>query len=131
MGTGRVHIRITHPVDEVWAVIGDFTGIDSWFPGVESVEATEQGRKVGLPGGAEVSERLVTNDADLHRQQYALVDVPGVTSHLATIDVIDDREGSLVVYSFDVEPQAMVPFMQQNYVAALAALKEHVDTHAF
>jgi hypothetical protein len=57
--------------------------------------------------------------------------VPGVTSHLATIDVIDDREGSLVVYSFDVEPDAMVPFMQQSYVAALAALKEHVDTHAF
>ncbi|MBV8304744.1 MAG: SRPBCC family protein, partial [Acidimicrobiia bacterium] len=36
MGKGQASIEIARKPDEVWAVVGDFGGLNAWLPGVES-----------------------------------------------------------------------------------------------
>ena len=76
MGTGRAHIVIARPVDEVWAVVRDFCSVTTWFPGVESCTLTDGVRRVRTIDGTEVDEGLVTADDELRRQQYRLLSIP-------------------------------------------------------
>ena len=57
-------------------------------------------------------------------------DVPGgfFESQVATIDVIEDREGSLVLFSVDAMPDAMIAPLSQAYGAALASLKNLLES---
>jgi uncharacterized protein YndB with AHSA1/START domain len=129
MATARGHIRIDRPAADVWQAIADPTLIKDWFPGLSDCTADGSGvRHVTTSNGREVDEEIVTNDASLRRFQYRLL--PGavpVEQHLATVDVIEDGNGSLVVYGVDVQPEAFGPAMQQTVDAALAGLKAHVE----
>ncbi|MCU1502369.1 MAG: hypothetical protein JWM12_1723 [Ilumatobacteraceae bacterium] len=128
MGTSRAHARISRPADEVWDAVTDPNGIVAWFPGVAGCTHADGVRHVTTSSGIEVDEVIVTNDGQLRRFQYSLQ--PGavpVEQHLATVDVVDDGDGSLVIYSVDVAPDAFAPAMQQTIEAAVAGLKAHVE----
>ena len=128
MATARAHIRIDRPADEVWKAVTDPTLIKDWFPGLSDCTADGDMRHVTTTTGIEVDEEIVTNDSSLRRFQYRLV--PGVVpveQHLATIDVLDDGDSSIVVYSTDVQPEAFGPAMQQTVDGAVAGLKSHLE----
>lgn len=128
MATARAHIRIARPAAEVWQAVSDPTAIKHWFPGVAECVAAGDVRHVSTTTGVEVDERIVANDATLRRFQYALL--PGavpVESHLATVDVIEDGEGALVVYGVDVLPDALGSAMQSTVEGAVAGLREHLE----
>lgn len=128
MGTARAHGRIDRPAVDVWAAVTEPTAISGWFPGVAECTYADGVRHVTTATGIEVDETVVTNDTELRRFQYALQ--PGVVPierHLATVDVLDDGDGALVIYSVDVTPDAMAGAMQQTADAAVAALKQHVE----
>lgn len=129
MATARAHVRIQRSVDDVWKVIEDPDAIQDWFPAIESSKTTDGRRRIAMEDGTEVDEDVVTADAGLRRFQYTLV--PGgvvpVERHLATVDVLEDGDGALVVYGVDVEPDAMGPAMQQMTEALTAALKVHLE----
>lgn len=128
MATSRAHIRIDRPADEVWQAVTDPTLIKDWFPGLSDCTSDGSSRHVTTADGIEVDEEIVTNDAALRRFQYRLL--PGavpVEQHLATVDVIDDGDGTLVVYGVDVQPEAFGPAMQQTVDGAVAGLKAHVE----
>ena len=111
--------------------ITDPNAIEGWFPGVASCTNADGVRHVVTSSGVEVDEVIVTNDGTLRRFQYSLQ--PGVVpieQHLATVDVLDDGVGALVVYSVDVQPDAMAAPMQQTIEAAVAGLKDHVERGA-
>ncbi|MGH9028602.1 MAG: SRPBCC family protein, partial [Acidimicrobiales bacterium] len=50
MGIGRAEIDIAKEPAEVWALAGDFEGIGSWMPGVESCVITGDDRILKMMG---------------------------------------------------------------------------------
>jgi carbon monoxide dehydrogenase subunit G len=128
MATARAHIRIARPTDEVWSRIADPIAIVDWFPGVATCTLASDVRTVTTDSGMTVDEQVVTNDADLRRFQYRLVDVPGFAHHLATVDVLDDDAGgAIVVYGVDVAPDELGPAMTNTLAAAVEGLKRSVE----
>lgn len=86
--------EVTHSEDlpksaqEVWAVIGDFSGIRKWATAVEAetTESTPKGkvRTLTMPGGRTVSELLV--DEGPHHYTYTL-DRPDMSAYFSTVSV--------------------------------------------
>src|SRR4051812_49270860 len=98
MRTETAEIEIGAPVDDVWAVAGDFGGI-GWMPGIESVTVAGDDRTVAT-SGMEIVERLVKRDEDAMTLTYAIVGGPvPVDSHEATIAVVPAGDGSRVSWS--------------------------------
>lgn len=127
VATIRHHTRIARSVDDVWAVVSDFGGIGAWFPGVESCSFDGTDRTVGTMG-IEIVERLGVNDPDLHRLQYSIVGGAMTPEHhLATIDVIEDGDGALVIYSCDLLPDEAKELIDPVYAGAAEALRNHLE----
>lgn len=128
MATIRTHIRIDRPADDVWAVVSDAGAISEWFPAIERSSASSDGttRTITI-AGTEVSEDIVTNDDDLRRFQYRITAPLPVEFHLGTIDVLDDGDGSLVIYSTDIEPGDMAALLGPALTDALANLKQQLE----
>ena len=129
MATARAHIRVARPPDEVWAVVSDPAGIPQWFPGVAETTLDGSVRHVVTTTGVEVDEHIVTSDDDLRRFQYRIP--PGgvvpYEHHIATIDVIEDGDGALVIYSSDVAPDSVGPGLQKTLEAAVTGLKTYLE----
>jgi carbon monoxide dehydrogenase subunit G len=107
VGSIRRHLRIAAPPDVVWQVVRAPERLAEWFPVSECTMedgADPPVRVVSVPSGLRFREEIVTVDDDLRRFQYRITGNPLITFHLATVDVIDDGDGSLVVYSTDATP---------------------------
>jgi hypothetical protein len=129
MATARAHASIDRPADAVWAIVSDPTGLPSWFPNVTACTLSGDVRTVTVTGGIDVDERIVTNDPDLRRFQYRIIKAPmQIDEHLSTVDVLEHGDGCLVIYAMDVSPDELGPGMQQTAEAAVAGLKQHVES---
>src|SRR3954452_4746114 len=127
MATIRKEARINRSADEVWKVVSDAGSMD-WFPGIESCTLSGTTRTVTFSGGITVEEQIVTNDDELRRLQYRIVGgAMPVESHLGTIDVLEDGDGALVIYSTDVEPDGFLKPMRSSTRAAVEQLKKHLE----
>jgi hypothetical protein len=126
----RVHIRIAAPADLVWKVVSDAGNVAAWFPPVARSSATGSTRTMQLHNGPVLEEDILTNDQVLRRFQHAIRSGLPMESHLATIDVLEDREGALVVYGADVEPPAAASMMAGLLADALQGLKKFVESGA-
>ena len=105
--TLRREIRIERPADAVWALLGDPTTIDRWFPGIDSCTVDGNQRIVTTHTGIPMPEEIVTVDDIQRRFQYRVTS-PLFNDHLGTIDVIDlGDHSSLVVYSTDADPATL------------------------
>lgn len=127
MATIRQHIRINRSADDVWKVVSDAGAISSWFPGIETSSASGTTRQCST-GGASIVEEIVTSDDDLRRFQYRIVEGPmPVDYHLGTVDVLEDGDGSLVIYSTEIEPGDGAEMMSAGFAAALEELKRQQE----
>lgn len=129
MATIRHHIQIDRSPDEVWKVVADSSTWPTWFPGMDKVVVDDDGtgRTVTL-AGFDVPEAIVTNDDALRRFQYRIR--PGglpVQHHLGTVDVLPVGDGSLVVYSTEIEPDEMGAMIDGGTKAGVEALKAHLE----
>lgn len=121
MATLRHHARIDAPADEVWAIVTDPVAIKDW-PGIDDCVMDGDDRVVTAMG-AEIREAIVTNDGELRRFQYSIVDGPlTAESHLATIDVIEDGDGTFLVYHCDVSPDELAPLLDGIIAAGTQAI---------
>lgn len=128
MATIRHHAHIARSPDEVWKVVADPGGIVAWFPGIGSVRVEGNVRRCSLGPGAELVEEVVTVDDDLRRFQYRIVGGPlQVAFHLATVDVLPDGDGSLVIYSTDVSPDEAKDLINPAIAAGVQGLKAHLE----
>ena len=50
VATARAEITISKPADEVWAIVGDFGGLASWMPGIESCVVDDFDRILKMSG---------------------------------------------------------------------------------
>ncbi|MBV9952165.1 MAG: SRPBCC family protein [Acidimicrobiia bacterium] len=126
MRTETAEIDIAATPDAVWAVAGDFGGIQ-WMPGIESVTVDGDDRTINT-SGMTIVERLVKRDDDEMTISYSIVDGPvPVESHEATISVVPAGDGSHVSYSVTTEPDDAAGFMKDVYAGALQALKAKIE----
>ncbi|MSO37814.1 MAG: SRPBCC family protein [Acidimicrobiia bacterium] len=111
MATIRHHVRIDAPADSVWALITDPVAITTWADGLDACTFDGTSRTITAMG-TEIVEEIVTNDSDLRRFQYSITGGPmPVEYHLATIDVIEDGETSLLIYAAEIKPDSFKDFM--------------------
>lgn len=129
MGTIRQHVRINRHADEVWKAVSDWETVSKWFPMIIESKLQDDGlRHCVLANGAALQEQLVTLDDELRRFQYTIVsgDLP-VESHLGTIDVLEDGDGCLAIYSVQLEPDELAEQLTPAVRDAVDGLKQHLD----
>jgi carbon monoxide dehydrogenase subunit G len=122
MAAGAVDVTVAATPDAVWAKVGDFGGIDTFFPGIESFRVEGDDRVIGM-FGMEIRERLVSRDETARTITYSVVDGVPIESHTATISVEPDGDGTKVTWAYDVEPAEMGPIFGDTYKGALAAVE--------
>lgn len=128
MATMRRHVRIRRSADDVWAVIADAGAIAEWFPSMTASRVEGDRRWVTLGSGMEAEEQIVTSDDEMRRFQYRMVGAPGVTDHLATVDVFDlGADDSLLVYSTDVAPPPLALVMGGAIGEAIESLRDQLE----
>ena len=126
MSTIRHHVRIDASADTVWALITDPVAITTWAEGLDACTFDGTSRTITAMG-AEIVEEIVTNDSDLRRFQYSITGGPlPVEYHLATIDVIEDGEMSLLIYAAEIKPDSFKDFMD----GLLGGLAQQLKTAA-
>jgi hypothetical protein len=127
MASLRETIHIDAPPEKVWATVREPLGLLEWFDGIDSGEMVGSARVVRM-GDIAVTEEIVTVDDDLRRFQYSITEMPiPIESHLSTIDVLPDGDGTLLVYSTDVKPDSLGPILAPTLTGASAALKKHLE----
>jgi hypothetical protein len=127
MATIRHHVHIDRTTDDVWKVVSDAGAIADWFPGIDRSSADGNVRRCSM-GDVELAEEIVTVDDALRRFQYRITDGPmPLEYHLGTIDVLPDRDGALVIYSTEVEPDDAKAMFDPVLSGGLDGLKTYLE----
>lgn len=127
MATIRHHTHIDRSPDDVWKIVADAGAIAEWFPGIDTSSVQGGVRRCSL-GDAELVEEIVTADDDLRRFQYRITDGPmPVEFHLATVDVLPDADGSLVIYSTEVLPDDAKAVFDPALANGLEGLRAYLE----
>ncbi|HSJ96400.1 MAG TPA: SRPBCC family protein [Myxococcota bacterium] len=95
----EVHVNepVAAPAAKVWELVRDFGGVAKWGgPALQSCTVEGAGigavRRIGLPGGLTIAERLEAYDEAGRSLSYAIVEkspIP-VKDYLSTIRVLED-----------------------------------------
>jgi carbon monoxide dehydrogenase subunit G len=147
MGSVRNHTRIARTPDDVWKVVSDSGAITAWAPNIERVSTSGNMRHVEFAEGFSLEEEVVTIDGDLRRLQYrvltmrvegpdGVIEGPMPVDTFATVDVIEDGDGALVIWSTEITPvddpggafeRGSVDFVKTNSAGLLRGLKEYLE----
>ena len=125
MGQGHAEIELEAAPEAAWAVVGDFGGIGTWFPGIESCVVDGGDRILSLMG-MEVTERLERRDDEERVLVYRIVGGVPVGNHRATMTVRPSGSGSTVTWDVEVEPDDWTAILESTYQQALDGLKTHL-----
>lgn len=133
MASVRNHIRIARSPDDVWRVVSDADALADWAPTVDKSSASGKMRHVEFSNGLIIEEEIITSDDELRRFQYVVVEQPVELDTKATVDVIEDGDGALVIYSTellsdDVELERVAAeWVTENSAGFLRGLKEYLE----
>jgi carbon monoxide dehydrogenase subunit G len=122
MAEGSVDVTVGAPPDEVWTKVGDFGGLQEYFPGIDTFRLEGEDRIIGM-FGMEIRERLLARDDASRSITYSVIGGVPVESHRATITVEPDGEGSKITWAYAVTPDEMAPIFGDTYKGALASLQ--------
>jgi len=127
MATIRETIHIDAPPDQVWAEVRNPLAVTNFFDALESAEMVGSARKIKM-GDITITEEIVTVDDDLRRFQYSITEMPiPVEFHLSTIDVLEDGDGTLIVYGVDVRPDMLKDILAPTISGATVAMKQYFE----
>ena len=128
MATVRKHAWIGRPADQVWAVVSDVGAISNWFPGIDESSAGEGTRSCRM-GDMQIEEDIVTCDHAARRLQYSVTGGMPIEHHLATVDVIDNGDGCIVVYGTDVKPDELIDMVGPALESGIEGLKSACEAN--
>jgi Polyketide cyclase / dehydrase and lipid transport len=127
MATLRETIHIDASPDKIWAEVRDPLSVLNFFDALETAEMVGSARKIKM-GDIFITEEIVTVDDDLRRFQYSITEMPiPVEFHLSTIDVLEDGDGTLIVYGVDVRPDMLKDILAPTISGATAAMKAYFE----
>lgn len=99
-----------------WALVGDFSGVESWHPAVVASTLQGTGRATGdtrvlmLGNGAEIREELEFYDGEGMSYSYRIVSSPlPVTGYVSTLSVSADGGGSRITWRSSFDPKGDTP----------------------
>ncbi len=95
---------IAAPPAKVWQTIGDFCGIGTWHPAIETCAPSEMDgmkvRTLGLKGGGTIKEEQLARDEKVMSYTYTILESPlPVSDYKSTIAVAPEGSGSKVTWS--------------------------------
>ena len=128
MASATAQASIARNPDDLWKVIREFGDL-SYMPGIESCTVDGDVRTVGTMG-IEVKEQLRDLDDDTRRISYSIVESPmsNMVSHLCTISVEAEGDGTHLTWTVEVEPDDLLPLFQGIYEGSVAALKDKFES---
>ncbi|KAB1073524.1 SRPBCC family protein [Methylobacterium planeticum] len=96
-------VDVAAPPAKVWQTIGDFCGIGSWHPAIETCAPSEKdGKKIrtlSLKGGGSIVEEQVIRDDKVMSYTYVILESPlPVSDYKSTIAVAPEGAGSKVTW---------------------------------
>ena len=95
----EVGVDVAAPPDTAWALAGDPARVGEWFTAVAECEVVGDERRVTMGNGAKLVERLVDRDEAGREYSYVVESgIPGLTSHRATVRVVEAPGGSRVLW---------------------------------
>jgi carbon monoxide dehydrogenase subunit G len=125
--TETARIDIAKPPAEVWALVGEFGGLDTWMAGVDSCVVEGDVRTIQTMGMT-LTEQLVGRDDAARAITYSIVgEGKPVESHEATITVHETDGGSEVTWDVSIEPDAAAAMFKDIYQGALGELKAKLE----
>jgi carbon monoxide dehydrogenase subunit G len=139
MADFQIQQEFDQTAGDVWKYIGDFAGIASWMPGLQSCVVDGEGigsvRTIHFNETTFVKEALKALDEGARSLSYSIEEGPiPVQNYLATIEVVDSGSGGCRVNwsaRFDLpdglDPAAITPALSGAYGGALTALKGLLD----
>jgi hypothetical protein len=125
--TETASIDISASPDAVWALVGDFGGLDGWMAGVDACDLDGDVRTVHTMGMA-IQELLVAHDDADRSITYSIVDGAPCEAHSATVHVSPGSDGgSHVTWEVSVEPDDAAPLFRDIYQGTLDTLKQKLE----
>lgn len=121
-------MTVARAPEDVWKLVGQFGGLDTWMPGIESCVVAGDVRTISLTG-MEIEEQLRDLDDSARRITYSVIKSPvPLEHHEATITVEPDGDGSRVAWDVEVRPDEMLPIFVSTYEGALQAVKQILES---
>lgn len=129
MADGKAEVSIDKSPDDVWKLVREFGGLDTWMPGVESCVVDGDTRTIGLMG-LEIKEQLRGVDDAARSISYSVIESPmdNLESHLATISVTPEGSGSHVTWSVEVLPDELLGLFVPVYEGSVVELKKKLES---
>jgi carbon monoxide dehydrogenase subunit G len=121
----QASIDIDRSPDDVWALVGQFGGLDEWMPGIDSCRVEGDDRFLEMLG-MNITEHLVARDDAARTITYSITAGLPVEHHEATIAVTASGDGSHVTWDVDATPDEMAGVMVGAYQTALETVKKHL-----
>jgi carbon monoxide dehydrogenase subunit G len=129
MASGKAEISIDRSPDDVWKLLREFGGLAEWMPGVDSCSVDGDIRTLGMMG-MEVKEQLRGLDDENRTISYSLIEapIPNLQSHLCTIAVDPEGDGSHVTWTVDVAPDELLAIFLPIYEGSIGEIKKKVES---
>ena len=129
MADGKAEVSIERSPDDVWKLIREFGGLDAWMPGIERCTVDGDVRTLNTMG-IEIKEQLRTLDDANRTVAYSVIESPmgNLQSHLATLSVVPEGEGSHVTWAVDVDPDELLGLFLPVYEGAIVELKKQLES---
>jgi hypothetical protein len=128
----EVGIDVAAAPEAAWALAGDPGRVGEWFTPITECAMDGDVRRVSMRGGATLVERIVDHDDAGRSYSYSVVEgVPGLTSHRATLRVVEAPGGSRVLWrqtatsddpDYDIEAR-----LRGVMTAGLESLKQRLE----
>lgn len=128
MADGKAEVSIDKSPDDVWKLVREFGGLETWMPGVESCVVDGDTRTIGLMG-IEIKEQLRSLDDTARTISYSVVESPmaNLESHLATITVTQEGSGSHLTWAVEVVPDDLLGLFVPVYEGSVVELKKKLE----
>ena len=128
MASAKAEASIACSPDDIWKVVREFGDL-GYMPGIDSCTVDGDVRTVGTMG-IQVKEQLRDLDDDTRRISYSIIESPmtNMTSHLCTIAVDAEGDGTHLTWTVEVEPDELLPIFSGIYDGSVVALKEQFES---
>lgn len=131
----EVGVDVAVPPDAAWALAGDPARVGEWFGPVVACEVEGDVRRATMGNGAVLVEKLIDRDEAGRSYSYTVLEgIPGLTSHRATVRVVEAPGGSRVLWrqtaTSDVEGYDIESRLGKVMTAGLEGLRDQLEAGA-